>query len=248
MSFKFTVSPDFKPGLISGWFILNTWLQKKLGEGIHLDLYNDFKELGTAIETNNVDMIYANPYDISRLVRDEGFVPVAKPVGKPDEAIIACHAESEIDAIEQLSMPLRIAQTDAPEVNTIGRIMIEPADLDVEAYETIECGSYIVVAKNILNQDADIGFFLAESFDELSALVKKQLKPLMSSKIHMIHHALLVGPKMAHLQGSIRELLLAMHEDDQGRKVLKDLELDRWQILEDEDAEFMIDLIDTLVT
>ena len=33
-----TVSPDFPPSHIAGWYILNTWLQKELGIDIHLVL------------------------------------------------------------------------------------------------------------------------------------------------------------------------------------------------------------------
>ncbi len=248
MSYNFTVSPDFKPDLISGWFVFNTWLQKQLDSNIHLELHNSFKELSNAIDKQTVDLVYSNPHDISRLVRDEGFLPVAKPKSKPDEAIIATSAESNVNSIEDLSSAISIAQTDAPDVNTIGMIMLEPADLAKDELQFIDCATYVVIAKHLISGDAEVGFFLAEAFNELSGLVQKQLKPLISSKIHMIHHALLVGPKMHDMIEPIQKLLLNMHQEEKGRKILSDLDIADWEIMDYEEAEFMIDLMDTLVT
>ena len=42
MSYMFTVSPDFSPDRLSGWYIFNTWMQRQLGVDIHLELYDDF--------------------------------------------------------------------------------------------------------------------------------------------------------------------------------------------------------------
>ena len=248
MPFNLTVSPDFKPEFISSWFIFNTWLQKSLNEQIHLEIYSDFKSLSKAIDDKNVDLIYANPNDIPRLIREEGFTPIAKPITKADEAIIATSASSEIESIDQLKTPLAVALTDSPEVNTIGSIMLESADLDKSEITTINCLSYVVVAKNILNNQAGIGYFLADAYNELSALVKKQLKPLISSKIQMIHHALLLGPGMKHLEAPISEIIINMHNNESGKKILEDLQLEQWAPLGQEDTEFLIDLLDTLAT
>lgn len=247
MPYNLTVSPDFKPDLISGWYIFNTWLQKQLNEAIHVELYQSFKEQADAINEEKVDIIYANPSDISRLVREEGFIPIAKPKEKPDEAIIAAKADG-IASINDLPATPTIAQTDAPEVNTIGMIMLEPCDIEPGNVTLIHCRNYIGIAKQILNDKADAGFFLAQAFNELSSLVKKQLKPLISSKIHMIHHALLISPRLADKEAELKQLLLNMNNDEKSQQILKDLEITQWEPMEMEDAEFMVDLIDTLVT
>ena len=61
MPYTLTISPDFKPELISGWYIFNTWLQKQINENIHIEMVNDFNELSEAIDNNSIDLIYANP-------------------------------------------------------------------------------------------------------------------------------------------------------------------------------------------
>lgn len=246
MTYNLAISPDFKPDLISDWFIFNTWLQKKVNIAMHLELHHDFQEQHAAIESNKVDLIYANPYDISRLVRDEGFIAIAKPSQKPDEAVIARKLEKDIKDVTDLSAPLTIAQTSSLDVNTIGMIMLEPADISVDDININSCANYIGVAKQLLRGEADIGFFLADAFNDLSSLVKSQLKPIISSKIHLIHHAFLVGPEAKEHVDAIRSSLLSMNQDEGGSVILSGLGFSSWEVMEQEDAEFMIDLIDTL--
>ena len=58
MPYNFTVSPDFNPSYLSGWFIFNTWLQRQTGEAIHLELYDDFESQRQAIAEDKFDLYY----------------------------------------------------------------------------------------------------------------------------------------------------------------------------------------------
>ncbi len=246
MPFTMTISPDFKPDLISGWYIFNTWLQKKINANIHIEMVNDFNELSKAIDSNSIDLIYANPCDIAKLVREKSFIPVAKPVGTHDETVIITRADSPILDIESLQNSVKIAMTDVPDVNTIGTIMLEPADISPSDIETITCSNYITVAKKVISGEADIGFLLADAYDEFSRLVKNQVKPLITSKIHVLHHAFLTGPDFSEKHPNLQEVLLSMQNNTTGRDILKNLEIDNWEVMDNDEAEFLIDLIDTL--
>lgn len=81
MSNLFTISPDFSPDHLSGWYIFNTWLQKQTGEAIHLEMYDGFHSQKEAIRNDKVDLIYANPFDAAMLVREKGFLPLVRPAG-----------------------------------------------------------------------------------------------------------------------------------------------------------------------
>jgi len=246
MSFIMTISPDFKPDLISGWYIFNTWLQKKIDTPIHIDLVSDFNELSSAIDKDSIDLIYANPCDIAKLVREKSFSPVAKPVGVHDETIIISSIDSPITDVESLQSGVKIAMTDVPDVNTIGMIMLEPADIAAQDIQAMHCSNYITVAKKVINGEADIGFLLADAFNEFSSLVKKQVRPLISSKIHVLHHALLCGPNFMEKQAILQEALLSMNHDNSGLDILKNLQIEKWELMDQDEAEFLIDLIDTL--
>ncbi len=248
MPYTMTISPDFKPDLISGWYIFNTWLQKQIDEQIHIDMVSDFKELSNAIDKGTIDLIYANPCDIAKLVREKSFIPIAKPVGTHDEAVIIIKEDSTIADVESLPANVKIAMTDVPDVNTIGLIMLEPADITAADIKTITCSNYITVAKEVIRGEADIGFLLADAFDEFSSLVKKQVKPLITSKIHVLHHALLAAPDFADKQKKLQDALVSMQGDATGADILKNLEIQSWESMDNDEAEFLIDLIDTLST
>ncbi len=246
MKYTFTVSPDFNPEFISGWFFFNTWLQKSLNEQIHLELYNDFESQRQAIAHDEIDLIYANPFDASNLVREKGFVPIACPDNAADEAIIAVSAESAISNVDELQPGLRISKTDDPDVNMVCSLMLEPANLDAQNTTASTRATYVLVAKDLITQDADVGFFLADTYTNLSKMTRSKLKQLVRSDIHDIHHLLLAGPQISHKRGEILERLLAMPANEKGLGVLQGLGIENWKAVEQEDTEFMIDLMETL--
>lgn len=246
MTYQMTVSPDFAPEYIAGWYIFNTWLQKQLGEGIHLKMYNNFKSQREAIQNNQVDIIYANPFDASTLIREKGFTALARPIGKHDEAIIVVSAKNPANCVEDLRSGLRLVSTDDPDVHLMGMIMLEPADLDANNIQMREVDSYVIVAKHLIQATADVGIFLKEAYENLSAFARDQLKVLVESEISIIHHSLLVGPQLADKREHIREILLNMPNDPKGPGVLESLGFNGWENVSLEDAEFMIDLMDTL--
>ncbi|NOQ17131.1 MAG: PhnD/SsuA/transferrin family substrate-binding protein [Methyloprofundus sp.] len=246
MSFQFTVSPDFTPDHISGWYIFNTWLQHQTDSAIHLEMYNDFHDQREAIKVDNVDLIYANPFDAAMLVREKGFKPLVKPVGESDEAIVAVHADNHVEDVAHLQAGIRVAVTEDPDVHMMGMIMLEPGDLDASNVEIVDSDTYVLVAKHLLKNEADVGIFLAEAYDDLSNMIKKQLRILVRSQISVIHHSLMVGPRLLEQREKIANILVNMHNDEKGKGVLESLNFQQWEVVDDEEMEFMIDLMDTL--
>ena len=247
MTYQFTVSPDFSPEHISGWFIFNTWLQKETGQRIHLELHNDFASQRADIHAGKVDMIYANPSDAALLVREKGFIGVARPVGISDEAIVVAPADSPSQSVEDLPANARVAVTDHPDVRMMGMIMLEPANITRESAVPVECATYVLVAKALMTGRADAGIFLKAGWDDLSAMVKKGLRPLVTGQIQLVRHGLLVGPNLAPQRDALCRTLVGMSGTPRGQEVLRNLGFGGWEPFEQEEVEFMIDLMDTLV-
>ncbi len=241
--FNFTVSPDFEPSKTTGWYVFNTWLQKQTGLAIHLELYNSFSEQRQAVVDGNVDLIYANAYDAAMLAREHGFKPIAKVIGQADEAMIITAEGNKFEKIEDLSTGLSIAAADVPDINMISMRMLEPADLD-DSNTTIEhYPSFIAAAKHVIKGEKDVAFFLAPAYENLSKLVKSQLKSLITSQIDVMHHTLLIGPNMLEHRDAISQLLTGTPASD---SVFQTMEIEGWEQVSDEDMEFMIDLTETL--
>ncbi|BBL74762.1 phosphate/phosphite/phosphonate ABC transporter substrate-binding protein [Methylomagnum ishizawai] len=248
MVYNFTVSPDFGPEHLAGWYVFNTWLQRALETAIHLEIYPDFDSQRQAIADGKVDLIYANPYDASMLVREKGFVPLVRPKGKVDEAIIATGAHNDdIATVEDLEPGARIATTSDPDVHMMGMIMLEPADLNADNVALVVSDNYVLVAKRLVRGECQAGIFLAEAFHDLSSMVKSQLKVLVRGEIQVVHHGLLLGPRLACYRDVLLAALLGMASDEKGRGVLKSLGFAEWEVVDQEAMEFMIDLMDTLM-
>lgn len=243
-----TVSPDFSPDLVAGWYVFNTWLQRTLGVRCHLALHDDFAGQHAAIAADRVDLIYANPYDAAMLVRERGFVSVAAPAGTSDEGVVAVAAESAVTRVEDLVAGTRVAQTRDPDVNLIGMMMLEPADLTAADVVPVPVATYVLVAKHLVLGRADAGFFLKKAFDDLSPTTRQRLRVLVTSQISVVRHVLLAGPRFAPHVDALRAALLALDgpgADPHG--VLPSLGLPGWEDHGTEETEFMIDLMDALV-
>ncbi len=247
MTLQLSVSPDFSPDHIAGWYVFNTWLQRRLGERIHLELFEDFESQRAAIEADRIDLIYANPYDAAMLVRQKGYVALAAPRNLPDEVVIAVPADSPVQRIEDLQGGTRLAVTSDPVVNLLGMATLASADLGAANTVRQKAGSYVLVAKQLVQGKADAGFFLARAYDSLSPVIRRQLRPLVTSDIGDVRHVLLAGPRAAHLLAPLRELLPTMDAPgSDGSAVLQSLGLEGFMAQDAEATEFMIDLMDTL--
>ncbi len=246
MTYQMTVSPDFPPQHIAGWYIFNTWLQNELGIGIHLELYPDFASQREAILHDQVDLVYANPYDAAMLIRQKGFQVIARPQGKVDEALIAARVDAPFQEVEDLPAGLRLAATIDPAVYLLGMMMLEPAELDESNLQIQRVESYPVAAKLLIQGQADIAFFLKEAFEDLSNLTRRELKVLVESQIGDLFHTFLVGPRLASRSEDFRQALLHMAQSPKGPGVLEALGIAGWDPVTPEEAEFMINLIEAL--
>ncbi len=248
MSYTFTISPDFNPQHLPSWYIFNTWLQKSLNEAIHLEWYNDFDSQHEAIRADQIDLIYANPFDAAMLVREKGFKTIACPTGVSDEAIIAVSSDNPVTEIEALKPGLRIASTDDPHVHMMCMMMLEPANLDKDNTKIHLRDTYVLVSKDLIQGDADVGFFLEATFNDLSDMVRQKLRPIGSSKIQLIRHVLMAGPGFEQKHEQIKQQITGMATDSKGQEVLKSLGFTGWEMQDQESTEFMIDLMDTLAS
>src|SRR5690625_5356719 len=108
--------------------------------------------------------------------------------------------------------------------------------------------TYRAVARMIISCEAHAGFFLAEAWYSLSNLSKSRMKMLIESKLAEISNVLLSHPRMAVTVPAFKDALLGLSGDTDGQQVLDSLGIEKgFEPMEQEDAEFMIDLMETLL-
>ncbi|HRL65781.1 MAG TPA: phosphate/phosphite/phosphonate ABC transporter substrate-binding protein [Ottowia sp.] len=248
MTLNLLIAPDFAPERFAGWHMLNTLLQKRSGLQLHLLTPASAAEQAQLIAEGKVDAVYANPFDAASMIRDAGYQAIARPVGKSDEMVIATAAGSAANTVEDLQPGCKIALTDNKDVKLIGLRLLEPADLTEADIQWQMVDTYQAAARMAIKGEVDASFFLAEAYHSLSRLTKTQLKTLMESKLADITHVLLTHPRMQADVATLRDALVSLTGTPDGQPALDELGMAQgFEAMSGEDAEFMIDLMDTLL-
>lgn len=248
MTLNFLIAPDFAPERFGGWHMLNTALQRRSGIGLHLLTPAGSSEQAAVLSAGTADLVYANPFDATDLIRQQGYIPFARPKASFDEMVIATGAQSPANRVEDLQRGVRIGLTDNKDVKLIGLRLLEPADIAEADVQWVHVDSYQAAARLAIKGEVDASFFLADAFGSLSRITRGQLKVLVQSAIHDISHVLIAHPRIAGQLPAISSALLAIGADASGRQVLDALGLpEGFEAMSQEDAEFMIDLMDTLL-
>lgn len=248
MTVNFLIAPDFAPERFAGWHMLNTTLQRRSGLHLHLLTPASAAEQAELIAAGRADIVYANPFDSTDMIREQGYIPFARPAARYDEMVIATGAQSAASRVEDLKPGLSIALTDNKDVKLIGLRLLEPADITEATVNWVPVDTYQAAARLAIKGEVDASFFLAEAFASLTRITRSQLKVLVESKIRDISHVLIAHPRVQPQIDTISQALLGIGSDAAGREVLDALGLPGgFELMSQEDAEFMIDLMDTLL-
>jgi len=248
MTLNFLIAPGFSPERFAGWHMLNTLLQRRSGVHLHLLTPASPAEQAALLAEGKADLVYANPFDAADMIRHQGYVPFARPAECFDEMVIATGAESGLQKLEDIKPGSRIALTDNKDVKLIGLRLLEPADLDESLIEWVPVDSFQAAARLAIKREVQAAFFLAEAYGSLTRMTRSQLRVLVESRISDISHVVLAHPRMAGDLPRISEALLGIGAERGDGDVLEALGFSKgFEPMTQEEAEFMIDLMDTLL-
>ncbi len=241
------IAPDFSPERFAGWHMFNTLIQKRANLNMHLNIPTSHAEQETVISEGDIQVIYANPFDAATLIREHGYHAVARPIGKSDEMVIAAAANSDINSLEDIKAGATIAMADNRDVKLIGLRLLEAVDIEDNDLNWSVTETYQAAARQVIKGDAQAAFFLAEIFHSFSRLTKAQLSVLIESDLADISHVLLIKDGFPDTD-ILMDAILNLHNDDDGKEALTELGMPQgFEAMNEEDAEFMIDLMQTLL-
>lgn len=247
MTHNFLIAPDFSPERFAGWHMFNTLLQKRSDLAVHLVTPASHAEQEEAIKSGDVSLVYANPFDAAKMIREHGYKAIARPLGKFNEMVIASSAKGDIKSLDDLKQGATIAMANNRDVKLIGLRLLEAVNLTESDVKFEITETYQAAARSLIQDKADVAFFISEVFDTLSNLTKSQLNVLIQSDIATISHVVLVKDNFEY-RDVIQQVVLSLNEDEDGQKVLNELGMaDGFEAMNEEDAEFMIDLMETLL-
>ena len=241
------IAPDFSPERFAGWHMFNTLIQKRANLNMHLNIPTSHAEQEAVISEGDIQVIYANPFDAATLIREHGYHAVARPIGKSDEMVIAAAANSDINHLEDIKAGATIAMADNRDVKLIGLRLLEAVDIEDNDLNWSVTETYQAAARQVIKGEAQAAFFLAEIFHSFSRLTKAQLSVLIESDLADISHVLLIKDGFPDTD-ILMDAILNLHNDDDGKEALAELGMPQgFEAMNEEDAEFMIDLMQTLL-
>ena len=241
------IAPDFSPERFAGWHMFNTLIQKRANLNMHLNIPTSHAEQETVISEGDIQVIYANPFDAATLIREHGYHAVARPIGKSDEMVIAAAANSDINSLDDIKAGATIAMADNHDVKLIGLRLLEAVDIEEADLNWSVTETYQAAARQVIKGEAQAAFFLAEIFHSFSRLTKAQLLVLIESDLADISHVLLIKDGFPDTD-ILMNAILNLHNDDDGKEALAELGMPQgFEAMNEEDAEFMIDLMQTLL-
>lgn len=241
------IAPDFSPERFAGWHMFNTLIQKRANLNMHLNIPTSHAEQETVISEGDIQVIYANPFDAATLIREHGYHAVARPIGKSDEMVIAAAANSDINSLDDIKAGATIAMADNRDVKLIGLRLLEAVDIEDNDLNWSVTETYQAAARQVIKGEAQAAFFLAEIFHSFSRLTKAQLSVLIESDLADISHVLLIKDGFPD-SDILMDAILNLHNDDDGKEALAELGMPQgFEAMNEEDAEFMIDLMQTLL-
>ena len=246
---NFTVDPNYSGKNLPGWFLVNTYLQRHLGQTMHFQPHDGFDTCRAAVLANHYDLVYANPFDWVQYVQKLGFVPIAKPCDHFDEVYLCTATAGPIREAADLPPRIRIASAHpATLIHMVGLFLLDKADIDRARLEFVFTGSYQGVLKAILQGQADVGFLFDEVYAGASGLVRDRLRIIDRSEDAFAFHAFCIGPRLLPQQALLTQVLCQMNAEARGQVLLRDIGFSGFVPVTEEEIACLTTLADEYIS
>ncbi|MEX8496390.1 MAG: PhnD/SsuA/transferrin family substrate-binding protein [Leptothrix ochracea] len=216
----FSVCPHDTAKNVAGWFLINTYLQRRLDLAIHFEPCDNVNDEREQVLAGGYELVYANPYSALRYCEQRQFVPIARPTGLYDETLLIARAGEALPT----TRPVRIASaSDRLIVHFLGLTLLEKVGLRVSDCESKFVGNHLKVLQAVVSGQCELGFLFNETWQGLSAKTQSGLQILEQTRNQQAFHCFCVGPALADRAEEVQAILCSMKDDPQGRRILEDL-------------------------
>lgn len=227
--YRLSVCPHDTAKNLAGWFLINTYLQRKLGLAMRFEPCDNFNVEREQVLAGGYHLVYANPFSALKYVQERGFTPVARPTGVFDETMLVARKGMGVPA----GRPLKVSSaTDKLIVHFLGLTLLDKLGIRITECEFQMAGNHLKAAQAVLEGRADVGFVFNETWHGLSASTRDALEIVTATESQMASHCFCVGPELADRVDEVREVLCGMAADPAGRKILDDLHFSGFEALD----------------
>ena len=234
---NFMVCPHDTTNNPDKWFLFAQYMSMNCPFRVGFEMSFDFADFHENLAT--ADLVYANPNDTIKLVRDKGYKPLAHPEGIYDEVVFV--ANTAVDAPNLASLNgVEIHTVKSMLPTNIGLKVLQKAN--ITAGQLINQASWLSVVAAMRDNTAEYGFLYKDTYDALSHMNKESVQLFHTSAEHAAFHSLLLSPDHADKSENILTVLQGMNATDEGREVLSALSITNWLPITNGEFAQMLDL------
>jgi phosphonate transport system substrate-binding protein len=222
------------------WYHLEKYLAQKLGIEMQFEMSLDFPDFHANIAKG--DIIYANPTDHLNILSKQGYLPLVRPADLCDEAVFVANTEIASPTLESLQ---------GVELATVKELIPTYVALHALKSKGIAPGSlhhrdsWQGVISTVWNGEAQYGIVYKDTYDKLSEHGKSMVNAFAATDEGIAYHTIDIGPGLADRKDEIMQVFLAMETDEEGRSVLNELDITKWQPVQQADLDKMAELMTT---
>ena len=220
-AYKFSVCPHDTAKNLFGWFLLNTYLQRKTGCALHFEPCHTFVEERGNVFSDEYHLVYTNPYSALIFNAELGFIPIAKPIGIFDETVMIARRDADLPTGR-----IKLATaTDMLIVYDLGLALLEQQNIPRGRCDFTFIGTHLKTVQVIADGLFDLGFVFSETWHGLTESTRQQLRVVAESSSQLAYHCFCVAPAWLDRRELLQEILCGMPNDEPGKAILEDLRI-----------------------
>jgi anti-anti-sigma factor len=207
---------------LTGWYLLNTYLQRRLTRAIHFEQSVDIPD------PNSTDLLFSKPFEACLMIRKHGFIPVMRPIAEVDEVVILTRSDDKRNLSDYEGAIVGTA-TEGSFVYLLGRFLCDESGVDSSKFTFDFSGNEIKALQSLIRKKCDLLFMLKKTYEGLSSFSRSNVRKLDESVTDFACHLFCVAPHLKAESQALVDVLIAMENDDQGKEILKDIQIQGWQ-------------------
>lgn len=206
---------------LTGWYLLNTYLQRRMKKAIHFEQSLDTPNGSTT------DILFAKPFEACSMIKQYGFIPVMRPVGEADEVVILTRADDTRDLNEYEGAIVGTA-AEGSFVYLLGRFLCDESGSDSSKFTFDFAGNEIKALQSLIRKKCDLLFMLKKTYEGLSSFSRSNVRKLDESQTDFACHLFCVAPHLKEETTTLIDVLMDMERDEQGQQILQDIQIQGW--------------------
>ncbi len=222
---KLMVCPHDTAKNPENWYNFAQYLTQTITNSVMFEKSIDFPDFHEKLTTGG--LVYANPQDSVKLIKEHNYLPVARPSNLFDEIVFVANKNMVEASLTDLSNK-PITTVESMMVSKVGlKYLLNQNIIPSEIHST---ESWMAAIKSIFRNETSYAMIYKDFFDGLNKLSKSGLVKIGETTGGTIHHNLLTSPELADLSPHIQQCLLQMHENNKrSSEILASLNIDKFE-------------------